>query len=267
MRTRVPADASIVAVIAETTAQQEAAERLACELGLPLVSENSSPGEGMLLRCGPGRLELLQPGPAAPGPVAVDFVAGRAAHRRRFGGGRGQPLARAVGLKQGRTPSVLDMTAGLGRDAFVLASLGCEVDLAERSPVIHALLADGLRRAQLDPETAPVVARMRLWRLDSLSLEPGQLPGVPPEVVYLDPMYPHRCKSAQVKKEMRLFQVLLGDEPDSAGLLQVALGLATRRVVVKRPARAESLDGSRPTLTISSPNTRYDVYLIAGGST
>ncbi|MGL4894422.1 MAG: class I SAM-dependent methyltransferase, partial [Shewanella sp.] len=59
--------------------------------------------------------------------IVVDFVTGAVAHRRKFGGGRGQSIAKAVGLKQGVTPKVVDGTAGLGRDAFVLASLGCTV--------------------------------------------------------------------------------------------------------------------------------------------
>ncbi|WP_445775347.1 class I SAM-dependent methyltransferase, partial [Shewanella sp.] len=64
--------------------------------------------------------------------INVDFVSGAVAHRRKFGGGRGQSIAKAVGLKQGVTPTVVDGTAGLGRDAFVLASLGCKVIMVER---------------------------------------------------------------------------------------------------------------------------------------
>lgn len=250
-----------VYINAEHPAYLEEAQGLAHELGLPLVDDVTTLESGMLLQYGDLGLALCQVGNAAPGPVRVDLVSGRAAHRRRFGGGRGQPLARAVGLKQGRTPSVLDMTAGLGRDAFVLASLGCEVEMIERSPVIHALLRDGLRRALQDPETAPIAARMRLQRQDGLALT-GNLTGpFQPQVVYLDPMYPHRRKSAQVKKEMRLFQQLVGEDADSAGLLAVARKLAGQRVVVKRPASAKPLAGCNPAFSISSPNTRYDVYL------
>ncbi|WP_265575735.1 class I SAM-dependent methyltransferase [Chitinibacter fontanus] len=95
-------------------------------------------------------------------PVFVDFVGGAAAHRRQFGGGRGQPVAKAVGIKSGYLPRVLDATAGLGRDGFVLASLGCEVTLIERTPVAYLLLKDGLSRAQQDTHVAEIANRMQL---------------------------------------------------------------------------------------------------------
>src|SRR5690606_23122611 len=103
----------------------------------------------------------------APGPVFADFVEGALAYRRLHGGGRGQPVARAVGLKPGIYPKVLDATAGLGRDAFVLAALGCEVVMLERSPIIAALLDDALARAALESEVAPIVARMTLIQADA----------------------------------------------------------------------------------------------------
>src|SRR5688572_20080391 len=94
-----------------------------------------------------GRLSLIPTGKNAPGPIYADFLTGAAAHRRLHGGGRGQPIARAIGLKPGvKPPSVIDATAGLGRDAFVLACLGCEVTLLERSPTVAALLRDALER-------------------------------------------------------------------------------------------------------------------------
>ena len=86
------------------------------------------------------------------GDVFVDFVAGAMAHRRKFGGGRGEAVAKAVGIKGTELPSVIDATAGLGRDAFVLASIGCQVRLVERHPVVYLLLQDGLNRAYQDAE-------------------------------------------------------------------------------------------------------------------
>ena len=51
---------------------------------------------------------------------------------------------------------MLDATAGLGRDAFVLASLGCQVTLIERVPAVAALLENGIERALLNVETATI---------------------------------------------------------------------------------------------------------------
>jgi 16S rRNA (guanine1516-N2)-methyltransferase len=210
------------------------------------------------------RLELRQGGPKAPGPVYVDFVAGKAAHRRQFGGGKKQPLARAVGLNKGFTPTVLDATAGLGRDSFVLATLGCEVRLLERSPIIAALLEDGLRRAQADDEVAAIASRMQVVNADAIRYLQTLITEDRPEVIYLDPMYPHRDKSALVKKEMRVFREIVGDDPDTAELLTAAIDCATARVVVKRPAKAEFLGGIEPHSSVQSPNTRYDLYIRRG---
>ncbi|WP_018691540.1 class I SAM-dependent methyltransferase [Algicola sagamiensis] len=195
--------------------------------------------------------------------VIVDFVTGAAAHRRKFGGGKGQSIAKAIGLNKGVTPSVLDGTAGLGRDAFVLAALGCQVTLVERHPVVTALLEDGLKRAYADPEIGPwMQERMILQHWNSLDILQGQIS--PPDVVYLDPMYPEKKKSALVKKEMRLFHELVGSDSDADGLLMIAKTLATKRIVVKRPSYAEPLDGQDPTLTFPMKKNRFDVYVLAG---
>ncbi|MBT1445120.1 class I SAM-dependent methyltransferase [Shewanella sp. JM162201] len=196
------------------------------------------------------------------GGISVDFVSGAVAHRRKFGGGRGQAIAKAVGLKAGANPTVVDGTAGLGRDAFVLASLGCKVLMIERHPVVAALLEDGLRRAWQDAEIGPwMQSRMQL--LHGSSLEALACVADKPDVVYLDPMYPHRDKSALVKKEMRVFQSLVGADLDADGLLQPALNLAQKRVVVKRPDYAEDLDGIKPSARIETKKNRFDVYVKA----
>lgn len=194
--------------------------------------------------------------------IVVDFVSGAVAHRRKFGGGRGQSIAKAVGLKQGVCPSVVDGTAGLGRDAFVLASLGCSVTMVERNPVVAALLEDGLRRAYQDVDIGPwMQERMHLVHGSSLTTlaELGEWV----DVVYLDPMYPHREKSALVKKEMRVFQSLVGADLDADGLLAPAMALASKRVVVKRPDYAEDLDGVKPSTVIATKKNRFDVYVKA----
>ena len=107
-------------------------------------------------------LELCKLDEPKLGAIKVDFVEGAVAHRRKFGGGRGQDIAKAVGLKHGFTPHVLDATAGLGRDAFVLAGLGCQLTLMERMPVVAALLDDGIERAKLNHDVADIANNMQL---------------------------------------------------------------------------------------------------------
>ncbi len=204
------------------------------------------------------RLELRKLDEPKLGAVAVDFVTGASAHRRKFGGGKGQTIAKAIGIKAKAGLQVIDATAGLGRDAFVFASLGCQVTLVERSPVVAALLADGLERAYQDPEIGEWMQANMTLVFDS-GIE--WLSQASADVVYLDPMFPHKKKSALVKKEMRVFQHLVGPDLDADALLEPALNAARFRVVVKRPDYAPWLDERKPTLAFETKNNRFDVYV------
>jgi len=192
--------------------------------------------------------------------LVCDFVGGAVGHRFRFGGGRGQALPKAVGMKNGITPTIVDATAGLGGDAFLLASLGAEVTLIERSPHMHKLLEDGLKRA-LDEngDIADVIKRMTLIKGDAIDL----LPDLKPQVVLVDPMHPPRKKSALVKSEMRQIRDIVGEDPDSTQLMLAALKSAQNRVVLKWPRRADPLKGL-PAYShqILGKSTRYDVFMI-----
>ena len=232
----------------------EAAAGWAARLHLPQSGEAD-----FALQLGESGLQLAELGAQVPGPVRVDFVEGAVAHRRVFGGGSGQMIAKAVGVQPGVRPRVLDATAGLGRDGFVLASLGCEVTLIERQPLIAALLEDGLARAANHSEVGAIVAQMRLLTGNAIELMQGWQ-GEPPQVIYLDPMFPHRDKSALVKKEMRLFRPLVGDDLDAPALLAAALALASHRVVVKRPRKAPIIAGATPGYALEGKSSRYDIY-------
>lgn len=213
----------------------------------------------MALVLTPEHLELRKRDEPKLGGIYVDFVGGAMAHRRKFGGGRGEAVAKAVGIKSSYLPEVVDATAGLGRDAFVLASLGCRVRMLERHPVVAALLDDGLQRGYQDPEIGCwLQERLQLIHASSLAELANLTPR--PDVVYLDPMFPHKQKSALVKKEMRVFQSLVGPDDDADGLLEPARKLARKRVVVKRPDYAPPLaDVATPNAVVTKGH-RFDIY-------
>ncbi len=192
--------------------------------------------------------------------LVCDFVGGAVNHRLRFGGGRGQDLARAAGLKPGVNPHIIDATAGLGRDAFLLASLGANVTLIERSPFMYHLLKEGMDRARdTGGITSDVIARMRLIKGDSIAL----LPGLAPEIILVDPMHPTRQKSALVKAEMRQIREIVGVDEDQYELMRVALATASKRVVLKWPAKATPMAGLLPcSHQIIGKSTRYDVFML-----
>lgn len=232
------------------------------QLQLPLVEQ--PPQTGFYLLYDHQGLALADAAEPKVLPVRVDFLAGATAHRRVYGGGRGQALAKACGLKSGITPRILDATAGLAGDAFVLASLGCDVLAIERHPWIAALVADALQRSAADPEVAEVTARLTLRQGDA-TRELTELAGreaFAPQVIYLDPMFPHSEKTAQVKKEMQFFRELVGQDEDADLLLDQALNLASHRVVVKRPRKAPLLSGKEPNLVLSGKANRFDIYTL-----
>jgi 16S rRNA (guanine1516-N2)-methyltransferase len=247
--------------VAVDSADPDAPDRarlLAERLGLPLVSPAAG-GAALLLVVADGRLELREV--AEPtGPVFADFVRGRTAARHRQPGLAGDPLIRALGARE-RACTVLDATAGLGRDAFLMAAAGACVTAVERSVVLAALLQDGLERAARDPVAGPIIReRLRLVADDARTVLAALPPAGRPDVVYIDPMFPNRSKSALSKKEMRICRIVAGEDPDAGDLFAVARQVASRRVVVKRWLRASPL-GERPDIQYRGQSIRYDVYL------
>ena len=256
------AENSNIAVAYVHNSDIEQAKRIAKKWQLPYLGDRQAATKQahlqFLLQVNEQHLELCKLDEPKLGAITVDFVEGAVAHRRKFGGGRGQDIAKAIGLKHEFKPHVLDATAGLGRDSFLLASLGCQVTMMERMTIVAALLDDGLARAQLNSEVADIADNMVLIHASSID---NMALAQQPDIVYLDPMYPHREKSALVKKEMRVFQSLVGEDLDADNLLTPALKLAKYRVVVKRPNYAPPLANKKPSMSIKMKKNRFDVYV------
>lgn len=229
-------------------------------MSLPLAARSEWQQHVLLLVVSDRGLELRESGLRRSRPIRVDFVAGRLERRRRNVVGSERMLAKAIGFG-GRRLAVVDSTAGLGRDAFLMACMGCTVTMFERCPVMAALLMDGMRRASGDPTVGEIVGkRMQLLPTDALVALPKLRGDSRAEVIYLDPMFPSRGKSALAKKEMRICRLVAGDDEDAGELLQIALDAARKRVVVKRPLKAPAL-GGEPSIVYKGTTVRYDVYL------
>jgi len=236
--------------------------RLAQKLSIPLVQNDRAEYEYLLL-CSPEGLTLQNSGANDLGPVMVSFISPTMTYRLKYGGGRRQALARAVGLKKGWQPSVIDATAGLGRDGFILAALGCHVHMLERSPILAVLLEDALQRGVQTEQVSEIIRnRLQFTHTDSRDFMAKLEPHDYPDVIYLDPMYPERTKSSLVKKEMRILRELTGDDIDAAELLEIAKGCVRNRVVVKRPRLAANLGRMTPSHQIKGKTSRFDVYLV-----
>lgn len=190
-------------------------------------------------------------------PIIVDFLAGKLAHRRQYGGGKhAEAVARAC-FKDATKAIIFDATAGLGRDAFVLAYLGAKVHMFERNEVVRIILRDGLRRAYQSEQGDFFKEHMILQEVRSIWDYQGE---VKPDCIYLDPMYPERKKSALVKKDMRTFHDLVGQDLDIDKLLNFALRSSCPRVVLKRPQYADVANPEYLVGQVVAKSQRFDIY-------
>lgn len=224
---------------------------------VPQTTPDSVRGFSFVLARSAGGLELQALHHAGFKPIRCDWT--DADIRRRVAGGRKQLLARAIGLHKHRDASVLDATAGLGRDGFVLAALGAQVTMLERQPLFAELLVDAHQRARADAGSAEIAARIAVVPGDALAYMSATRARW--DVVHLDPMYPHRGKQALPQKEMQILRELTDGDPDADALLAPALAIARLRVVVKRPSHAPHLAGRSPNFQLSGTQARYDIYL------
>ena len=191
--------------------------------------------------------------------LKCSFIEGPILHRLKYGKGRGQNLAKAIGMKFNKNRTIVDATAGLGYDAFILASLGANVILIERSKIMFNLLQEALTEAQnFGGDISAIIKRMDLIYGDSKDI----LPKLKPEVISIDTMYKERKKSALVKNSMRLVREVVGSDPDYLELIDVALNQASNRVVIKLPRYSDENNNYKPySHQILGKSIRYDVHM------
>lgn len=195
--------------------------------------------------------------------IRVDLQQGQLGFRLQQERARHEMVVKACGLNKYPAPVlVLDATAGLLRDTAVLAAAGAQVQVFERQPIIAALIRDGLQRAASTPELAALVAHIHFQQGNTLHyLQAQNLPRIP-NIIYLDPMFPEREKSALVKKEMRIFKHLMGTDDDADELFLAAMAIKPKRVVVKRPKIAPPLAERAPSYCVEGKSGRFDVYIV-----
>ncbi len=215
------------------------------------IVEGGGDGDGALaLRLGADGLSLARDGMVLRGDFADMLPRLRPANLSR------ELLVRAARVRGLAEPAVVDATAGMGQDSLLLAASGCMVTMFESDPVIAALLRDALDRAAADARLAAIVARMTLVEGDSIAALHDMVPA--PDVVYLDPMFPERSKSAAVKKKFQLLHHLERPCENQEELLRAALAAHPRKIVVKRPVKGPYLAGVKPSSSLLGKAVRYD---------
>ncbi|TVP85806.1 MAG: hypothetical protein EA347_09630 [Thioalkalivibrio sp.] len=239
--------------------------RLGAALLAQGVITTAAPGEPELeLLCGPEGLTLVARPASGPAlALNIDLAGGTRGYRHARAGRSREDLVRALG-RLPKDSQVVDASAGLGRDALVLAARGFEVVAIERNPVLAALLRDAMERASGHPALRASLARVSLVQADVRDWLSGDDRIF--DAAVFDPMFPPRRKDAEVKKEMRVLHRLLGadPDPDAPETLKALLGRVRRCVVVKRPLHAPAIGGLQPARTLRGRSTRFDVYLPDG---
>ena len=235
---------------------------LAAQYALPVVTQAETQNYPFWLERIHGQVSLCQGLESTLKPLSLDFAKGKYAYRLQQVKSQKEPLGKACGLVKGQRPQVLDATAGLAQDGLLLAAMGSHVTLVEQHPLIHAVLADALIRAESGPKwlselvtrVTLVHARSEQWLTDHSS-----------DVIYLDPMYPEQGhdKTAKVKKGMQLLRLLPETVTNHGLLFQSALQSCQNRLVVKRPNWADSLTDKTPDATYPIKTHHYDVYFPA----
>ncbi len=246
-----------IAIYPTTLSLKTSAYTLAHQLHLPIIlKEDEINAYDYLLLLTPDYLGLQKVDSQAK-PIYVDFLSEKMRYRLKHLSLKNEALARALGLKKKAVaPRIVDATGGFGRDSFILASLGFDIIILERSPIIHALLLDGLNRAASFTQTTQ---RIQVYQQDAL-LWLNQTPR--PDMIYLDPMFPLKKKSALNQQEMRCLQDIIGEDIDQTDLLQQALACAISRVVVKRPRTADYIASTKtPSYSLIGNSNRFDVYI------
>jgi 16S rRNA (guanine1516-N2)-methyltransferase len=245
-----------IAVSTPTESLYFDAENLAKKLQLPFTT-NSFETYDYLLLLTPECLSLKKLKSRA-NPLTIDFLSPQMQYRLKNISLRNEALARACGLKQGSKVRIVDATGGLLRDSFILAALGFEVTVLERSPIVFALLEDAIKR---EKNTNSISNRINIIQNDAIFwLKERQLEERP-DIIYLDPMFQRRSKTAASRHEMVIFHEIVGDDSDAVTLLNTALDIAKKRVVVKRPRLAEPLQGNKkPFRTLTGKSCRFDIY-------
>jgi 16S rRNA (guanine1516-N2)-methyltransferase len=250
-----------IAIVADNPNLLLKAEKLALELHLPFATDLTGDYAYFLLIT-EGYIALKKNHSPAR-PLFIDFATGKMGYRQQQSSFKKEALVRALGLNKRLPKPILDLTAGLMRDAYLLAGFGFPVTALERAPIIYTLLHDAIERGLLNTQTQDAVKRITLIKTDALCYLHALMPDERPALIYMDPMFPERTHTALPKQDMLIFHDIVGDDTDADALIDKALSCASERVVVKRPRRAPPLSKTAPpSFSLEGRSSRFDIYLV-----
>ncbi|CAL4324601.1 class I SAM-dependent methyltransferase [Buchnera aphidicola] len=170
-------------------------------------------------------------------------------------------IIKAIGIKKKPFLNVIDATAGLGKDSFMMFSYGCTITMIENNPILSILIYDGLKRSYNDPIIGNIIKK-KMKHINHSSINIQSLNLQKPDVIYLDPMFPRKKKKSLPKKHMNTIQNLVKKDSDTQLLFNACKNFAKNRIVVKRKKNFKIISKNKPNYMIYSKKYRFDVYLI-----
>jgi len=235
---------------------KSAALALAQQLGCDVYCAESVAAAAAVLRSdayffwlSPHALRLHRNGDRYGVYLSMREVTRRARSRRK------SLLAKALGIKHHGARTVLDATGGFGLDSMLMSRWGCTVTVLERARVAFALLQDGIQRfVRQYPDCIP--PRAVLVDFARFPAAAGDF-----DVVYLDPMFGQRHKTAQPNKRAQYLSSCLEETTEQEELVQLihrARGIAKQRAVLKRRRHDPII--AQPNWQILGRSIRLDVF-------
>ena len=152
--------------------------------------------------------------------------------------------------------NILDCTAGMLQDSLLFLSLGHKVTAVEQSKILFHLLSDAINRSN----DQKIFKALTLINANACSyISKGQKF----DVIYFDPMYPTRKKSALGSGQLEYLARILAIESienDSTQDFEFLSSLPIKKMIVKRPIKAEPFS-KKINYQVLGKTTRFDIYI------
>lgn len=170
---------------------------------------------------------------------------------RRVKEGQSTELLKACDIRPDKR--VLDGFGGWGIDGLTMALRDAKVTICEQTPLVHLMQLDLARR--LESPATHVLDELGNY-LASTSCQF--------DVIYLDPMFPLHPKGAKPRRDMEVLAELAN--PGSVeSVFDIAMKVATDRVVVKHRLKITNSSLPSPNWSIKGRTIRFDVYTSSAG--
>lgn len=201
-------------------------------LSIAKTTTPQSANKPIIIKIGQASMNIYDPNaPKEIGEICLSFLDNKHNYLAKSLHEHPGLLASAIGWQRQKPPTVLDCTAGFGKDAFVLLNLGCHVTALEKHPVLAIWLKFGFW--QLSKTLAPCPNFIFQNALDYLT----SIPRHKFDVIYLDPMFEQKPKSAKANKNLQLLQHWHANEPTDTNEILLAAMQKAKRVVIKLPSK------------------------------